>query len=182
MSRFLLSHAACSSRPCRPHPHLGLFLHRQPTLEYLRHSQSRSFTNPPSRALVDAVRNYAAAERKISGTPRTEIDPSNLSPQAQKLGEIFYDDFRGKLAQDKNKSGPRCIMQTFKELSEIIKADKGRAKPYWSAQERTALEQWLLMEYNLRVKKDFSLDSRYLVGGVLALAGYGAWHLISGLV
>lgn len=144
-----------------------------PKYPHLRHC--RPFSNPPPRALVDAVRELAAVSRRKTNE---DMDYVRFGSALGKLHGLIREDFDKKRMQDEI-SDVESLRRTLKELDSILKADEKRAKPNWSAFERKVLRMHMAAAMRSRGKAT-RYNARYFLYGIFALAGFGAWHLITG--
>ena len=167
-----------------PHrPQSGTLISLSPghlILKRLGSPQRRCFTNPPNRALVDAVRDYAAGARAVDIKGLSQAQAFvRLPKQARTLQDLFFEDFESRAVREKM-SYPRSVLQTFRELNTILEADKARVTPFWTAEEREALESWLKAEYKHRVRLRVNINLTYVGLGVSFLAGLGIGYLVFG--
>ena len=149
------------------------------TLHRLNPQQHRCFTDPPNRALVDAIRELTTS---VSTVHTKDVVYKQVfdGKRAQALAILFNVDVQEKIVRDKI-AGPLSVVQTFNELFTIQEADEARAKSFWTAPEHEVFKWWLTVEFNNHEKqRRAKINMKYLSYEVMALAGYGAWHLVFG--
>ena len=172
-----------SARPIKPSL---LPLLWYPFKSSLKRIPQRSFSSPPSPALVQAVRELGKFVRKaeeetaVSDHVRDSSFITLDSTPPLKIVELLKEDSEEK-GIEYHTRGIRGIRkefaQAYQELDAILREDAKRKVPRWSTQERQACKRWMIDEYVIRVNAVWISDT-LVQYTVLALASCGAYELL----
>ena len=136
----------------------------------LQPRQRRSITNPPTPAVVEAVRELAAVALKKNLLDTPPGGMLIIPWEAPKLRAILMKDLKEKTRETLWPLGnAKAAKKGHKELFDVLVADASRSRPYWSLQEQQVLYRWLEDTGPCRVIAGHFVDFIW-VGGFIWIA------------